>query len=83
MIAQARRGGFRDQVRITGKVEDTPRPRRKANPLGRSKTTRVQVMNPLDELRADVREVVERVARDRGVKLVDVRVIHATEAIIP
>lgn len=81
-----RRSGFRDQVRITGEVAETPRPRRKANPLGRSKTSRVEVTRTtvhLDRLVPEVREVVERVAAERGVKLIDVKVISATEALIP
>jgi hypothetical protein len=78
-----RRGGFRDQVRLTGEVANTPRPRRKANPLGRSKTTPVVTTNHLDELLPEVREVVERVAAERGVMLIDVRVVSPTEAIIP
>ncbi len=78
-----RRGGFRDQVRITGEVAETPRPRRKANPLGRSKTSRVITTNHLDTLVPEVREVVERVAAERGVRLIDVQVVSPTEAIIP
>ncbi len=82
-MANNRRSGFRDQVRITGEVSETPRPRRKPNPLGRSKTSRVEVTNHLDALLPEVREVVEKVAAERGVKLIDVKVVSPTEAIIP
>ncbi|WP_030855249.1 hypothetical protein [Streptomyces sp. NRRL S-475] len=78
-----RRNGFADQVRITGEVANLPKPRRKANPLGRSRTSRVVTTSHLDELLPEVREVVERVAAERGVKLIDVRVVSPTEAIIP
>lgn len=83
MNSKARRNGFVDQVRITGEVAETPRPRRKANPLGRSRTSAVVVTNHLDALLPEVREVVERVAAERGVKLIDVRVVSPSEAIIP
>ncbi|WP_369190130.1 hypothetical protein [Streptomyces sp. R08] len=82
-MTQNRRSGFRDQVRITGEVAETPRPRRKANPLGRSRTSAVVVTNHLDTLLPEVRTVVEQVAADRGVNLIDVRVVSPTEAIIP
>ncbi|MGW3072768.1 hypothetical protein [Kitasatospora sp. NPDC001132] len=78
-----RRSGFRNQVRITGDVASTPRLRRKAYPLGRSRTSNVVTTNHLDALLPEVREVVERVAAERGVKLIDVRVVSAVEAIIP
>lgn len=82
-LAKVRRSGMRDQVRLTGDIQSLPRTRRKANPLGRSKTSRVQVTNHLDTLVPEVREVVERVAAERGVKLIDVQVVSPTEAIIP
>ncbi|KIQ62428.1 hypothetical protein TR51_25670 [Kitasatospora griseola] len=78
-----RRNGFREQVRITGEVAAIGTPRRKAYPLGRSRTSNVVSTNHLDALLPEVRAVVERVAAERGVKLIDVRVISAAEALIP
>ncbi|MFG3200336.1 hypothetical protein ACGFYT_29930 [Streptomyces sp. NPDC048208] len=78
-----RRNGFVDQVRITGEVEAIKPARRKPNALGRSRTSVVVVTNHLDTLVPEVREVVEERAAARGVRLIDVRVISPTEAIIP
>jgi hypothetical protein len=85
-LAKVRRSGMRDQVRLTGDIQSLPRTRRKANPLGRSKTSRVQVTRTtvhLDRLLPEVREIVEKLAAERGVELIDVRVISASEAMIP
>ncbi|MBA9050816.1 MULTISPECIES: hypothetical protein [Streptomyces] len=82
-MATNRRNGFVDQVRITGEVAEAPKSRRKPNPLGRSRTSAVVVTNHLDTLVPEAREVVEQVAADRGVRLIDVRVVSPTEAIIP
>ncbi|QPB09740.1 hypothetical protein CPT_Shaeky_053 [Streptomyces phage Shaeky] len=78
-----RLNGFAAQVRITGEVQSLTPARRKAAPLGRSRTSRVVVTNHLDALVPEVREVVEAQAAARGVRLIDVRVISPTEAIIP
>ncbi|MFJ8394358.1 hypothetical protein [Streptomyces sp. NPDC094144] len=79
-----RRNGFAAQVRLTGDVERALTPsRRKTNPLGRSRTSRVIVTNPLDALIPEVRSVVEQTAATRGVRLVDIQVISPTEALIP
>ncbi|MEU6633792.1 hypothetical protein ABZ905_36735 [Streptomyces parvus] len=79
-----RLNGFAAQVRITGEMDNLPAPiRRKANPLGRSRTSAVVTTNHLDGLRADIRATVERVAAQRGVKVTDITVVSPTKAIIP
>jgi hypothetical protein len=81
MMSPSRRDGFRDQVRFTGELPTTPRPRR--SPIAGARNSRVMSSNHLDALLPEVRSVVEAQAAARGVRLIDVQVISPTEALIP
>ncbi|QPB09814.1 hypothetical protein CPT_Shady_053 [Streptomyces phage Shady] len=78
-----RLNGFAAQVRITGEVASLSPVARRRFPLGRSKTSRVVVSNPLDALRPDIRATVERVATARGIRFADIVVVSPTKAIMP
>lgn len=81
MMAPTRRGGFINQVRLTGEVARVERARK--SPTVGPRNSRVVSSNHLDALLPEVRRVVEAQAARRGVQLIDVRVISPTEALIP